>query len=80
MSRYTRHKVPALFADTINRNSDLQRIDEALSTVESIADLWLEHHRLKPCPPGLLLSLNRLLDFTSLAKAYAIALRAVDED
>ena len=31
------------------------------------------------CQPGLLLSLNRLLDLTSLAKGYASALRVIAE-
>lgn len=79
MPRSTRRKVPAPSPVTIDHDADLQRIDEALAAVESIADNWFEHHRLKPCPPGFLLSLNRLRDFTSFAKAYATALRVVRE-
>ena len=79
MSRSARRKDPAPSPITLDHEADLQRIDEALATVESIADGWFEHHRLKPCPPGFLLSLNRLRDFTSFAKAYATALRLVRE-
>ncbi|AWH55035.1 hypothetical protein C1924_18500 [Stenotrophomonas sp. ESTM1D_MKCIP4_1] len=78
MSRSARRKIVPPAA-TVDHEADLQRIDEALATVESIADDWFEHHRLKPCPPGFLLSLNRLRDFTSFAKAYATALRVVRE-
>jgi len=63
----------------IDRDADLQRIDEALATLENVTEAWLEHHRLKACQPGLLLSLNRLLDLTSLAKGYASALRVIAE-
>ena len=63
----------------IDRDTDLKRIDEALATLETVTEAWLEHHRLKACQPGLLLSLNRLLDLTSLAKGYASALRVIAE-
>ncbi|HDS1038191.1 TPA: hypothetical protein QDZ42_001389 [Stenotrophomonas maltophilia] len=79
MSKPRRRKDPAPVPSAVDHDGDLQRIDEALATVESIADAWFEHHRLKPCPPGFLLSLNRLRDFTSFAKAYAAALRVVRE-
>ncbi len=79
MSRSARRKDPVPSPITLDHEADLQCIDEALATVESIADAWFEHHRLKPCPPGFLLSLNRLRDFTSFAKAYATALRLVRE-
>lgn len=66
-------------ADPIDREADLQRIDEALATLETVTQAWFEHQRLKACQPGLLLSLNRLLDLTSLAKGYASALRVIAE-
>lgn len=65
--------------DPIDREADLQRIDEALATLETVTQAWFEHQRLKACQPGLLLSLNRLLDLTSLAKGYASALRVIAE-
>jgi hypothetical protein len=66
-------------ADPIDHEADLQRIDEALATLETVTQAWFEHQRLKACQPGLLLSLNRLLDLTSLAKGYASALRVIAE-
>ncbi|EMI48282.1 hypothetical protein [Stenotrophomonas maltophilia] len=64
----------------IDHETDLQRIDEALATLQNVAEAWFQHHRLKRCEPGLLLSLNRLLDLTSLAKGYASALRVIAEE
>ncbi len=66
-------------ADPIDREADLQRIDEALATLETVTQAWFEHQRLKACQPGLLLSLERLLDLPSLAKGYASALRVIAE-
>ncbi|MNT29955.1 hypothetical protein D3C72_1657230 [compost metagenome] len=50
-----------------------------MATLEAVTQAWFEHQRLKACQPGLLLSLNRLLDLTSLAKGYASALRVIAE-